>query len=119
MTNQTLIDQIVKYCNRDLREEERIAVEWWVKGRSLAPLMESDGFQVVMEILESYAATDERRLLNLPAGDPAVVAAHAAATTSRVNLARLKEDMAAAIDAAKDVPEVVKEAYRGMPPESV
>lgn len=114
-----MISQLKKFCNRELQEEEGIALEWWVKGRALADIADTEGFQVILEILEAYAESDEKAVMNLPLGDPRVVAAHAAARTSRANHSRLREDVAAAVQAAKDTPEVVKEAYRGMPPESI
>jgi hypothetical protein len=121
--NAELAQQLETINGRSLDEGEQYSIDQWQKGRELAHVVNSPGWDVVLEILGSYAAKETNRLLCTdPANREEVLAAHAVAFAAARILALFIEDAQTLITASSSVPEVVKEGLKHaspVPPESL
>lgn len=122
MLNRELARQLENINGRSLVDEEQFQVDQWQKGRSLAHVVNSPGWDVVLEILSSYAAKEAERLVNTdPGNKDAVLAAHATAFAAGRIYTLFVEDAQNLIAASNHVPDVVKEGLKHspIPPESL
>jgi hypothetical protein len=119
---EEFLKQIQTINGRGLSGEEQDEIERWQKGRDLAHVVNSPGWDVVLEMLRSYAAKETERLVNTDPGDKdAVLAAHATAFAASRIFTLFVEDAQNLITQTSTVPEPVKEAMRHspVPPESL
>lgn len=121
--SKELAQKLETINGRNLGEEEQYQIDAWQKGRELAHIVNSPGWDVVLEILGSYAAKEAQRLLSTdPANKDEVLAAHAIAYAATRVYALFVEDAQNLIIASASVPEVVKEGLKRsspVPPESL
>jgi hypothetical protein len=123
MPSNELAKQLEAINGRGLEGDEAYDLEMWQKGRSLAHVVNSPGWDVVLEILSSYAEKEAAHCINTDPGDKeAVLAAHAVAFAAGRIYALFVEDCNNLIAASNRVPDVVREGLRNsspVPPESL
>jgi hypothetical protein len=121
--NKDLAQRLESINGRGLNDEEQYEIDQWQKGRELAHVVNSPGWDVVLEILGSYATKEAERLLRVdPANREEVLAAHAVAFAAKRIYTIFVEDAQNLIAASSSVPDVVKEGLRHtspVPPESL
>lgn len=102
--------------------EEQRACKRWADGQELQSLVENPGYSTLISKLQGFMEEDIQTLLQTAPGNPdAVLANHAVAYASHNIFFRLQAEVATDIEAAKTVPDIVKEGIRltrGIPPES-
>jgi len=102
---------------------QRDEVELWLKGRALASVVNSNGWDVVLEILQGYASQEVDRLMNTDPGEKdKVFAAHAVAYAASRIYKLFVEDVNNCIRASINTPEVVRKTFQQaspVPPESL
>lgn len=103
-----------------LTEDEQIEIEQWTNGKELEHLASLPGWQIIRNMLASYANDATASLLKLAPGDPAVPTAHAAWKTAQDIRDFFDMDVRRAIEAGREVPDVVrKRNSSGLPPEAL
>ncbi len=70
------------------------------KGRQLRTIMNSPGWEVLLDTLKAYRDEAADRLLDMDPGDPNVLTAHAAASALRQQFAFLQADLDNAVKVA-------------------
>jgi hypothetical protein len=104
-------EKISEVLNRQLDEQELSEIQLWEKGRQLAQIVMLPGWQVALEMLQTYPM---HALQDLAMTDPSakdeIAINHSIAFVGNRILVRFQEDVAAAIEAAKQPPPAVKEA---------
>lgn len=122
-SNIDLARQLENINGRSLVDDEQYQVDQWQKGRALAHVVNSPGWDVVLEILGSYAAKEAERLIGTdPGNKDAVLAAHATAFAAGRIYALFVEDAQNLVTASSRVPDVVREGLKHtspVPPESI
>lgn len=118
-----LTKQLETINGRGLEGDELYDIDQWQKGRALAHVVNSPGWDVVLEILSSYATKEAERLVNTdPGNKDAVLAAHATAFAAGRIYTLFVEDANNLVTASNHVPNVVKEGLKRsspVPPESL
>jgi hypothetical protein len=118
-----LTKQLETINGRGLESDELYDVDQWQKGRALAHVVNSPGWDVVLEILSSYAAKETERLVCTdPGNKDAVLAAHATAFAAGRIYTLFVEDASNLVTASNRVPDVVKDSLQRtspIPPESL
>lgn len=108
---------------QEISDEEKEEVYRWANGTELSPLVETEGFKIIMGKLERYMDEDIKLLMNTdPASTEDVLARHAVAFSSHRLFQRLSTDVNRDIQASQQPPEIVKEGIRltrGIPVEAV
>lgn len=102
-----MMDRLEEYIGRELTQDERNEIEVWQKGKALAPLTGFYGWEVVMEMLRSYAEDAIQRLIVTDPGDTTnIVGFHAAAYAANKIYHNFATDVKNAID--KKTPEIMR-----------
>lgn len=92
-----------------LNDEERGQIELWQKGKALQQLTSVYGWEVLLEMMQSYPQDAIRQLLIVPPGDnDRVIAAHAVAYALNDFYTKFIEDVNNAIENGK-APDFVKQ----------
>src|SRR5437660_4261202 len=79
-SSEVMVDRLRGLLNRDLTEDETTSIYHWQKGRALQQTLATAGWEVVVEMLQSYAETAIQDLLSTdPANERNVIANHAVA----------------------------------------
>jgi hypothetical protein len=105
-----------------ISEEEKNEIELYQKGRALGHMVQFEGWEVITQMLRSYAEGATRQLVTkIPPGSPEVVAAHAAAHAANEVVNNFFYDVDRAIEASRTTPAVLKRAHRAIvgPTESI
>lgn len=120
---EDLISLIEKSNGKLLTDEERAEIELWEKGRALLHQVNGPGWNVVLEMLQSYVTQHVNSLMALdPVQKDEVAATHAVMYAAGRIFRLFQEDVQSAIDAARHTPEVLKQGLRRtspVPPESL
>jgi hypothetical protein len=118
-----LIEQIENINGKPLEEEDKAEIDLWQKGRDLAHLVNTPGWSVVIEMLQSYVTQNVNSLMNIdPGKKDEVLATHAIMFAAGRIFRLFQEDVTNAITASRKTPEVVKQGIRRsspIPPESL
>lgn len=105
------IENIEQAVGRPLSEEEQTEVILWQKGKALQQLSAFPGWQVVLEMLESYAQNSTDECVRTDPGQPDEVRANqAVAFAMRRVVNSLLSDINAAVNA--DIPDVIRSGAR-------
>lgn len=114
---RSLIERLSVLNQRELTEEECEQVELWQKGKVLAQLVSfTDGWQIIREMLQSYAQKATAVLLDTPVGNAeGVKAAHATAFCANEIYTNFVRDVERAIQMARETPDIVKTSYQKLP----
>jgi hypothetical protein len=107
----------------ELDPEEYSEIDEWNKGRALTQMVVLPGWQVILEMLASYAADSSRRLnATDPKNRDEVLAEHAVTFAATRIYHNFVNDVASAIEKARATPTVIKDGLRKVspaPPESM
>jgi hypothetical protein len=104
----TLINEIS--TDKDYSQEDKRDVQLWLKGRALASLVNTDGWDVVKEMLQSYARSALEGLIEIhPAEKDKVSAAHAIAFAVNDLILKLFQDIGTAVENSRTTPQSLKE----------
>lgn len=100
-----------KVIGRNLEDEERDRITLWEKGRHLQQMVSLPGWQVVLEMLQSYPVEALKEIVKIdPSLREEVISQHAIAFAGSRMFTLFQEDVAKAVEAAKHPPEFVREA---------
>lgn len=105
-----------------LSEEEKNEIAIHQKGRALEHVVNTFGWDVVLEMLQDYVSDASRQLIDMPPGDSRVVQAHAAASAVNDLYYKFIRDVKNAIDISRTTPSAlmrVKKAFTETPIESM
>lgn len=83
------------------------------KGRQLRVIVNTPAWETVIQTLEDYRDKAARQLIDLAPGDPVVPTVHAAASALDDLVAKFKQDIASALQAAAQPSDEVKEYLFG------
>ena len=90
-------------------EDLKQGLEIWQNGKELRTIYGTPAWEILCNSLDSYAAKANQDLMRLPVGDPTVLTAHAAASAAEQIARMFKEDVANAVQASFETPEIVKQ----------
>ena len=121
MNSAVMYDRVETMRGFPLSDEEKYEIEMWGKGRALQAIVGTEGWQVVLEILQNYAADALQKLVSTdPSKKDDVLAEHAVAFVAGRICNNFIQDATKAIEASKITPVSIKEGLRGRssaPPE--
>lgn len=121
-TIDSLVEKLETVNNKPLSGDERDEVERWRKGRALAFVVNTEGWDVIREMLQSYATQEIDRLLAVDPGNrDEVMAAHATAFAANRIYTLFLDDVQQCI-ASTRTPEIVRQTATRLspvPPESL
>ena len=122
MLPRDLVQQIETINGHKLDDEQLDEIVRWQKGRDLAHVVNSPGWDVVLEILSSYADKEAQRCINTdPGNEKAVLAAHAVAFAASRIFTLFVEDVQNCVNLSRTVPVAVMQNMKNspVPPESL
>lgn len=115
MNGNSLVHELEQLQGAPLEEEDILDLEAYQRGSELRSIVNTPGFEIILNAFKSYEEQAVRLLLSIPPGDKdRVIAAQAAASAIAQVNANFKQDVQTAIEAASQVPQVLK---RGLRPE--
>lgn len=121
-TIDSLVEKLEIANGKQLTEEERDEVDRWTKGRALAFVVNSPGWDVIREMLQSYVAKEVDRLVSIDPGHrDEVMAAQAVAFAANRIYTIFIEDVQTCINSTH-TPPIVREGISKLspvPPESL
>lgn len=105
------VDDIIsslRTLGSELTDEDRDEISLWHKGKALAHVVNTDGWDVVLEILQGYVTNAVDQVAKVKPGDTdRILAAHSILyATSEIHRIFV-EDVQAAIDAARKPPDIL------------
>jgi hypothetical protein len=115
-----MISRLENILQRPLEPEEQEDVKTWEQGRALSQIVNTEGWEILCEALQSYADDATAQLLRMRPGDKNVPEAHAAAYALTQLCFKFKENIYNAIN--MQTPDVVRQGARmssPVPPESM
>lgn len=102
-----------RILDRELNAEEQNAVSLWEKGRALAQMRAMYGWDVIVEMLQSYPLKAMDELMRMsPSEGPLVNAQQAVAYGAHKVFMNFQADVDAAIEASRRPPDVITEQLR-------
>lgn len=111
-----IIREIEALNGKALSSEEQAEIELWQKGRALAHQVNSPGWDVVLEILSSYAKSEAESLVRTdPSDTQKVLAAHAVAFAAHRIFSLFCEDVQRCIDSSQHTPNAITDGLRHLP----
>lgn len=122
MAESLMISRIEGSIGRELTPEEKYEVEIWDRGRTLAQVINTEAYTILMDTLRTYADRATYDLLKLSPGSEHVKEAHAAAYALNDLVVKFQADVKTAVDNSMVTPAVLKNAARmasPVPPESM
>lgn len=122
-TTQSMVDALNSVAADPLDEDQQIELDLWNKGRALGFVVNTQGWDVIQEMLQSYVTQEVAHLLSTDPGDrDAVLAAHAVAFAAQRVFTLFVEDVRRAVLASRVTPQVVKDnlsKISPVPPDSL
>lgn len=122
MSESMMVDRIQGSLGQELSPEDKHEVEMWERGRTLAQVINTEAYTILVDTLKAYADEATSSLLKIPPGDEHVPEAHAAAYALNDLFVKFQEDVRNAVNSSMTTPAVLKRAARMMspvPPESM
>lgn len=122
MAESLMISRIEGSIGRSLTDEEKYEVELWDRGRTLAQVVNTEAYTILVDTLKSYADRATYDLLKLSPGSEHVKEAHAAAYALNELFVKFQEDINHAVVNSTTTPSVLKNSARlasPVPPESL
>jgi hypothetical protein len=105
--------KLTQIINRELTEEEQYNLSMWEKGRALAQIRVLPGYDVILEMLQSYVAKAAKEVTQLdPKDKDEINAASTVLIVANQLVTKFQQDVEAAVEAARKPPEVIKETLR-------
>ena len=103
-----LTAEIEETLGDQLNEDDRAELDLWEKGRDLQSIVNTRGFDILLETLQTYVDNANANLISLAPGDPNVITAHAAVSAANQLVSYFKQDINAAIEASHKSPTALK-----------
>jgi len=97
-----------------LSEEQLYEIEMWKRGMELRSIVGTEVWEILLGTLRQYVDKADEELRALPPGHPSVVTAHAALSALDQGFKLFKEDIEAAVEASKTVPEALRNTVQGL-----
>lgn len=122
MSESLMVERIQGSLGHELSEEDKFEVELWERGRTLAQVINTEAYTILVATLKDYADKAVGALLKIPPGSEHVPEAHAAAYALSDLYVKFQEDIQNAVNSSMTTPAVVKNMARLMspvPPESL
>jgi hypothetical protein len=111
-----LVRELEALNGKALSAEEQSEIELWQKGRALAHQVNSPGWDVVLEILSSYAKAEADSLVRTDPGQTdKIVAAHAVAFAAHRLFVLFCEDVQNCIQASQHTPSALRNGLQHLP----
>jgi hypothetical protein len=107
-----LLNDIEQLNGAPLDDADYDDVAQWQRGLELRGVVTTPAWEIILNSLQSYADKAAAALLQLPPGDERVMYAHAAASAAAQINTNFRLDVQSAIEAASQVPEVLKRGLR-------
>jgi hypothetical protein len=105
-----IIGRLEELRGSKLSDKAQSEIESWEKGRKLATTVQTEGWSVAIELLQSYVVKSVEQLVSTdPADNESVNAGHAVSYVASRLLKIFQEDVNAWIELSRRTPEVVKE----------
>lgn len=116
MNADLLFERIEKTRGIELSPEEKYEIDQWGRGRALAQIRPTEGWQEILAMLGSYAGRMTEDCINTdPSNTKEVLANHAMAHCASRIFKLFQEDADAAIEASRTTPDCVKEGLKRGP----
>jgi len=114
-----MVDRVESALGRKLTEEEKFELILWDRGRTLAPQVQTESWQIILDSIKSYVDDAAEALVFMSPGSTTLKEAHAVAYALKTFYIKFQEDIFRAINAP--TPQVLKHALRNsqVPPESL
>jgi hypothetical protein len=102
------------YPIEPVTDDEKREAYRWADGNELRNIVDTPGFDILMHKLERYMDEGIKHLMvgTIPTDKDAVLANFAAAHAACEIFERLKIDIAADLEASKNVPQIIKQGIR-------
>jgi hypothetical protein len=111
-----MLDRLETMRKQPLTDEEKHEVNLWNKGRALSQIIVTEGWEVVLEMLQSYAGDAIEQLMKIvPGDDKEVVFQHAVAYAAGKIYTNFISDANQAVEASRVTPGCVKEGLKAGP----
>ena|SRR5260221_172336 len=113
ISRDMMIERLESFRGEPLTQDEKDELILWDKGRSLNQIVSLNGYEVILEMLQSYAEKAIQELLNAdPASKEDVLANHSIAFVSHKIFRNFVTDVNNAVEASKKTPEFLKKSLR-------
>jgi len=114
-----MVDRVESALGRNLTDEEKFEIVLWDKGRTLAPHIQTESWQIILDSIKSYVDDAAEALVIMSPGSTTLKEAHAVAYALKSFYIKFQEDIFRAVNAP--TPSVLKQALRNsqVPPESL
>lgn len=122
MAESLMVDRIQGSLGHELTPEDKYEVELWERGRTLAQVINTEAYKILVDTLKEYADKAVGALLQIPPGSESVPEAHAAAYALTDLCVKFQEDVRNAVNSSMTTPAVLKRVARTIspvPPESM
>ena len=111
-----MVAEIEQTLGDSLNEGDRAELDLWEKGRELQSIVNTRGYEIILDTLKNYVAQANEALVSLVPGDPGVVTAHAAVSGASQLVYYFQQDINAAVEASHRSPSALKRAVAGLQP---
>jgi hypothetical protein len=116
MKSDLMFDRLEKMRGIPLADEEKHEIDMWNRGRALAQIFPTEGYQEILAILESYASDQLQKLVSTdPVATEDILAYHAMAHAASKIYNNFIQDVNAAVEASRRTPECVKQGLKTGP----
>lgn len=106
--SDSFINDIEQLKGHALEQADYDDIEQWQRGQELRQVVTTPAWEIILNSLQAYSDKAAEALLQLAPGDERVMYAHAAASAAAQINTNFRLDVQSAIDAASQVPEVLK-----------
>lgn len=112
-----IANQLEQLTGKPLDPADQADIQLWEKGRALAHQVNSPGWDVVIEMLQSYVTQHVNTLMATdPINTDEVLATHAVMYAASRIFHLFQEDVARAVEASRKTPEALKQGIRHVLP---
>jgi hypothetical protein len=112
-TSKDIIERLEFIQQKVLEQSEKDKIEHWEKCRKLATTVHSEGWPVVIELMQSYVIAAVERLVAIdPAEKDNAAAQHAVAHVASQFLGIFNTDVQRMVNTSRETPDPVKEVLQ-------
>ena len=111
-----MVDRVEGGLGRALTDEERFEITMWDRGRTLAQVINTEAWEILLDTIKSYVDGATEALLRLSPGDANVKEAHAVAFALSDFYQKFQQDVNQAVTTSTVTPAVLKAAVRSPVP---
>ena len=123
-SSEQYIERIEQLRGKELNPEQRAEIDLWQKGKALAQIVGTEGWEIAQDTLNEFPKDLTEQLLSTsPADRDAVLATHAAAYAATMIIRNYRRAILEALEAAQKMPDTIKTGLKEIktvvPPESL